>query len=99
VSTRAEPYVAVVDANVERKGTRAAAEAYLKFLYADEVQEIIAQHHYRPINAAVLKKHAADLPSLDLFPITAVAAGWGQAQQKFFAEGGVFDQLCQSKDS
>jgi sulfate/thiosulfate transport system substrate-binding protein len=98
VSIRAEPYVAVVDANVERKGTRAAAEAYLKFLYTAEAQEIIARHHYRPINAGILKKHAAEFPPVDLFPITAVAPGWGQAQQTFFADGAVFDQLYQSKD-
>src|SRR5262249_30141876 len=54
-SIRAEPPVAVVDSNVDRKGTRAAAEAYLKFLYTDEGQEIIAKHFYRPSNEAVLK--------------------------------------------
>ena len=48
ISIRAEPHVAVVDANVDRKKTRAAAEAYLKFLYTDEGQEIIAKHFYRP---------------------------------------------------
>ena len=48
----------MVDANVDRKGTRAAAEAYLQFLYTDEAQEIIAKHYYRPINAGILKKHA-----------------------------------------
>ena len=62
ISIRAEPHVAVVDANVDRKNTRAAAEAYLKFLYTDEAQEIIAKHFYRPTNAAILKKHAATFP-------------------------------------
>ena len=62
ISIRAEPHVAVVDANVDRKKTRAAAEAYLKFLYTDEAQEIIAKHFYRPSNEAILKKHAATLP-------------------------------------
>jgi sulfate transport system substrate-binding protein len=91
-SIRAEPYVAVVDANVDRKGTRAAAEKYLRFLYTDEAQEIIARHHYRPSNADVLKKHA-ELRDLDLFPVSTVARDWGEAQQKFFADGGVFDGI------
>ena len=76
ISIRAEPHVAVVDANVDRKGTRAAAEAYLKFLYTDEAQEIIAKHFYRPTNAAILKKHAATFPDIKLFPITEIAKDW-----------------------
>jgi sulfate/thiosulfate-binding protein len=97
ISIRAEPHVAVVDANVRRKGTQAAAETYLQFLYTDEAQEVIARHFYRPINAAILRKHAAVLPELHLFPITAFASGWEEAQQKFFAEGGVFDSIYQPK--
>jgi sulfate transport system substrate-binding protein len=92
MSIRAEPYVAVVDANVDRKGTRAAAEKYLQFLYTQEAQEIIAQHHYRPSNADVLKKHP-ELREVDLFPVSTVARDWGEAQQKFFADGGVFDGI------
>jgi sulfate transport system substrate-binding protein len=92
-SIRAEPYVAVVDANVVRKGTRAAAEAYLKFLYTPEAQEIIAKHHYRPIDETVRQKHSADFPEIDLFPITLIVPGWGEAQTRFFAEGGVFDNI------
>jgi sulfate transport system substrate-binding protein len=94
-SIRAEPFVAVVDANVEKHDSRAAAEAYLQFLYTPAAQEIIARHHYRPINPDVLKKHAADLPPLTLFPITTVARSWDDAQQKFFADGGVFDRIYQ----
>jgi sulfate transport system substrate-binding protein len=93
LSIRAEPHVAVVDANVRRKGTAAAAEAYLNFLYTDEAQEIIARHYYRPIKPEILKKHAPNLPELSLFPITRIVAGWDEAQEKFFAEGGVFDQI------
>jgi sulfate transport system substrate-binding protein len=95
-SIRAEPYVAVVDANVERKGTRDAAEAYLKFLYTDEGQEILAKHFYRPINPDVLRKHASSFPAIDLFRVTLVAGGWGDAQEKYFSEGGVFDQIYKS---
>jgi sulfate transport system substrate-binding protein len=92
-SIRAEPHVAVVDANARRKGTEAVARAYLEFLYTDEAQEVIARHFYRPTNAEVLKKHAAELPEIKLFSITSVARDWDEAQQKFFAEGGVFDSI------
>jgi sulfate transport system substrate-binding protein len=94
-SIQAEPYVAVVDGNVDKKGTRATAEAYLKFLYTPEAQEIIAQHHYRPTHPDIQKKYAGQLPPLELFRVTAVAGSWAEAQQKFFAEGGVFDQIYQ----
>ncbi len=93
VSIKAEPPVAVVDTNVDRKGTRAAAEAYLNFLYTEEAQEIIAKHHYRPSNPKILEKHAADFPEIRLFDIKAVANDWDDAQQKFFAAGGEFDAI------
>ena len=89
----AEPHIAIVDANVDRKGTRAAAEAYLNFLYTDEGQEAIIKHHYRPSNSEVLAKHPGKFPELKLFPVTAVAEGWDGAQSKFFAEGAVFDSI------
>jgi sulfate transport system substrate-binding protein len=92
-SIRAEPFVAVVDANVDRKGTRDRAEAYLSFLYTEEAQETIARHHYRPIDEKALKRHARELPEISLFPVTSVAAGWGEAQAKFFGEGAIFDQI------
>jgi sulfate transport system substrate-binding protein len=97
-SIRAEPFVAVVDANVERRGTRRAAEAYLRFLYTPEAQEIIARHHYRPANPDVLKDHARELPPLTLFPITTVAQDWDDAQQKFFGDGGVFDRIYRAPE-
>jgi sulfate/thiosulfate transport system substrate-binding protein len=93
VSIRAEPVVAVVDANVDRKGTRAAAEVYLAFLYTDAAQEVLAAHFYRPVEPRILAAHAAALPSIELFPITDVAPGWPEAQAKFFAEGALFDQI------
>jgi sulfate transport system substrate-binding protein len=96
-SIRAEPKVAVVDANVDRKGTRHAAEKYLRFLYTDEGQEIIARHHYRPINPEILKAHENDLPPIELFDVTAFVKDWDEAQKKFFAEGGVFDTIYLSK--
>jgi sulfate transport system substrate-binding protein len=92
-SIRAEPPVAVVDVNVDRKGTRAVAEQYLKFLYTPEGQEIIAKHFYRPSHEDVLAKHGDVFPKIDLFPITAIVPSWDVAQQKFFADGGVFDTI------
>lgn len=92
-SIRAEPFVAVVDSNADRKGTRAVAEKYLKFLYTDEGQETIVRHFYRPTNAAVLVKHSDRFPQINLFPITVVAASWDAAQDKFFADGGLFDAI------
>ena len=94
-SILAEPKVAWVDANVKKKGTREAAEAYLKFLYTDEGQEILARHYYRPSKPEVLKKHADTLKPLELFPVTVVARDWDDAFKKFFSDGGVFDAIYQ----
>ena len=95
VSILAEPPVAVVDKNVDRHGTRAAAEAYLKFLYSVEGQEIGARHHYRPRNSAVFNKHAAEFPKLKLISIDDAFGGWQKAHKTHFADGGIFDQIYQ----
>lgn len=92
-SIRAEPPVVVVDANVDRKGTRAAAEAYLKFLYSDEAQEIIARHYYRPIDPSTFARFAEEFGDVELFEITRIVPSWEAAHAKFFAEGGVFDSV------
>lgn len=92
-SILAEPHVAIVDANVDRKGTRQAAEAYLNFLYSPEGQEIIAKHFYRPTNEKVLAAHAEKFPKIELFTITQIAESWDAAQSKFFAEGALFDSI------
>ena len=97
ISIRAEPHVAVVDENVDRKKTRAAAEAYLKFLYTDAAQEIIAKHFYRPYNQAVLKKNEAIFPNLRLFAITEIARDFSDAHKQFIAEGGIFDRIYRPK--
>jgi sulfate transport system substrate-binding protein len=95
LSVLAEPPVAVVDKNVDKHGTRAAAEAYLKFLYSDEGQEIAARHHYRPRNAAVLGRHAADFPRLKLVTVDEAFGGWQKAHKEHFADGAIFDQIYQ----
>ena len=92
-SILAEPPVAVVDKVVERKGTRAVAEAYLRFLYTPEGQEIAAQNFYRPRDPKVAARHAATFPKVELFTIDQVFGGWQKAQATQFADGGVFDQL------
>jgi sulfate/thiosulfate transport system substrate-binding protein len=93
VSIRAEPSIAWVDANVTRRKTEAYAKAYLEFLFTDQAQETVAQHGYRPINSAVLRKHADRFPQVDLFPVTVLAKDWDDAQQKFFGDAGIFDAI------
>ena len=97
VSILAEPSVAVVDANVERNKTRAAAEAYLKYLYAPESQELIAKHFFRPRAEDVLERNREQFPPLNLFTIDEVFGGWEKAQALHFADGGVFDQIYQPR--
>ena len=95
VSILAEPPVALVDKVVDRHGTRKTAEAYLKFLYTDEAQEIVARNYYRPRSAAVAARHAGVFPRLRLFTIDELFGGWQKAQKAHFADGGVFDQIYQ----
>jgi sulfate/thiosulfate transport system substrate-binding protein len=93
VSILAEPPVALVDRNADKHGTRAAAQAYLEFLYTDEGQEIAAKHHYRPRSAAVLARHPGTFPKIPLFTIDEFG-GWKKAQKDHFDDGGVFDQVA-----
>ncbi|MGE4279471.1 MAG: sulfate ABC transporter substrate-binding protein [Magnetospirillum sp.] len=97
LSILAEPPVAVVDKVVDRRGTRAQAEAYVKFLYSREGQEIAAKNHYRPRDPEVAKKYAADFPSIRLFTINDVFGGWQKAQKEHFADGGIFDRIIAKK--
>ena len=93
LSILAEPPVAVVDKVVDKKGTRAVAEAYLKFLYTEEGQEIGARHHYRPTDPKVAAKVAAQFPKLTLATIDGAFGGWRAATKAHFADGGSFDQI------
>ena len=85
----------MVDKNVDKHGTRAVAEAYLEYLYTPEGQEIAAKHYYRPRDAAVAAKYAAQFPKIKLFTIDEVFGGWTKAQKTHFADGGIFDQIYQ----
>ena len=93
VSILAEPPVAVVDKNVDKHGTRIIAEAYLKFLYSPQGQEIEAKHFYRPRSPDVAKQFAAQFPKVNTFTIKDVFGTWRQTQAKFFADGAIFDQI------
>ncbi|NEW88983.1 MULTISPECIES: sulfate ABC transporter substrate-binding protein [Rhodopseudomonas] len=93
LSILAEPPVTVVDSVVDKKGTRAAAESYLKHLYSKQGQEIAARHFYRPRDPDVAKAHEGAFAKVELFTIDDVFGGWTKAQSEHFAEGGVFDKI------
>jgi sulfate transport system substrate-binding protein len=94
LSIRCEPPVAVVDAVVDRRGTRAVAEAYLSYLFSPEGQEIVARHFYRPHLEEVAARHRATFPAIELLTVEQVAGDWASAQALHFADGGLFDRLC-----
>jgi len=93
ISILAEPPVSVVDKVVDRRGTRAEAETYLRFLYSKEGQEIAAKNYYRPRDPEVARRYADVLTKVKLFTVDEVFGGWRAAQAKHFAEGGIFDQI------
>jgi sulfate/thiosulfate-binding protein len=92
-SILAEPPVAVVDANVDKHGTRDVATAYLKWLYSPEGQEIEARNYYRPRSADVLAKHTDLFPTIKLFTVGDLLGKWSDVQKEHFGPGGVFDQI------
>ena len=94
-SIQAEPPVALVDKNVDRHKTRAAALAFLNFLYSPQAQEIEAKNFYRPRNPQVLAKYAKQFPAIALSTVDGDFGGWAKAQATHFADGGVFDQIYQ----
>jgi len=97
ISILAEPPVAVVDKNVERKGTRKVAEAYLNYLNTDEGQDIAGKNFYRPISAKAQAKYVKQLPKLPLFTIDQAFGGWAKADKDHFADGASFDQIYLKK--
>jgi sulfate transport system substrate-binding protein len=94
-SVLAEPAVALVDANVDKRGTRKAAEAFLHYLYTPQAQEIEAKNFYRPRDPQVLAKYRKIFPDMALSTVDADFGGWSKAQATHFANGGVFDQIYQ----
>ncbi|MDB5858927.1 MAG: sulfate transporter substrate-binding protein [Ramlibacter sp.] len=98
VSILAEPAVAVVDKVVDRKGTRAVAEAYLQYLYSEEGQDIIGKNFYRPaVSQKAQAKYAKQFPNLNLFTVDQAFGGWTKADKDHFADGGSFDQIYTRK--
>jgi sulfate/thiosulfate-binding protein len=93
LSILAEPPVSVVDAVTSRKGTRAAAEAYLKYWYSTEGQKIAAVNFYRPRDPKIATEYAGVFANIELFTIDDVFGGWAKAQKEHFSEGGIFDQI------
>ena len=94
LSILAEPAVAVVDKNVDKKGTRAVAEEYLKYLYSEEGQDIAGKNFYRPaVSEKAKAKYAKQFAKLNLFTIDQAFGGWTKADKEHFADGGSFDQI------
>jgi sulfate transport system substrate-binding protein len=93
LSILAEPSVAVVDKNVDKKRTRKVAEAYLKYLYSDEGQDIAGKNFYRPRSEKAAAKYASQFAKINLFTIDEAFGGWVNAQKVHFADGGTFDQI------
>ena len=93
LSILAEPAGTLVDRNADRRGTRAAAQAYLEHLYSDEGQDLAGKHFYRPISPKVQARYARQFPKLELFSLEQAFGSWAQATKEHFADGGLFDQL------
>jgi sulfate transport system substrate-binding protein len=92
-SIQAENPVAVIDKVVDKKGTRKQAEAYLRFLWSDEAQEIAAKHQLRPRSEKLLAKYAKDFPKINTFTIDEAFGGWTKAQKEHFDDGAIYDQI------
>jgi len=97
ISILAEPTVTVVDKVVDKKGTRAVAEEYLKYLYSDEGQDIAGRNYYRPTSEKAKAKYDKQFPKLTLFTIDQAFGGWAKADKAHFADGGSFDQIYTNK--
>lgn len=95
ISILAEPPVTLVDKVVDKRKTRKVAEAYLKFLYSLDGQDLIGKHFYRPTAPGAAAKYAAQFPKIALFNIDEIFGGWQKAQKAHFLDGALFDQIYQ----
>jgi sulfate/thiosulfate transport system substrate-binding protein len=93
LSILAEPPLSIVDSVADKKGTRAVAEAYLRYWYTKDGQEIAARNSYRPRDPEIAKQYESSFAKVELFTIDDVFGGWAKAQKEHFSEGGVFDQI------
>jgi sulfate/thiosulfate-binding protein len=96
ISILAEPPVAVVDKVVDKRGTRRVAEAYLRYLYSPQAQQIIGDNYYRPRNPAVAARFKSRFPKVPLMTIDRNFGGWAKAQSTHFNDGGLFDQIFEN---
>lgn len=96
-SIQADNPVVWVDKVVEKRGTQKVAKAYLEYLYSPAAQALAVKHQFRPRDAALLAKHAADFPAIPLFTVNEVAGSWAEAQKVHFADGGLFDKVYDKK--
>ncbi|GIO37973.1 sulfate transporter subunit [Paenibacillus antibioticophila] len=96
-SILAEPPVAIVDKNANKRGTAEVASAYLEYLYSEEGQTIAAENYYRPTLDRVKEQFADQFPEIKLFTIDEVFGGWAEAQPKHFNDGGIFNQIYAPK--
>jgi sulfate transport system substrate-binding protein len=92
-SILAEPTVAVVTKNAQRKGTEKVAEAYLEYLYTPVGQEIAGKNYYRPVDPVVAAKYRGQFPDIEMFSVDQVFGGWREANRVHFADGGKFDEI------
>ncbi len=97
ISILAEPTVSLVDRNVDKHGTRAAAQAYLEFLYSEKGQELAIKHYFRPQSQAILAKHPNQFPNVELFTVEQIIGSWKTTQRTHFDDGGVFDRIYKPK--
>ena len=98
LSILAEPAVAVIDKNVDKKGTRAVAEEYLKYLYSEEGQDIAGKNFYRPaVSEKAKAKYAKQFAKINLFSIDGAFGGWAKVDKEHFADNGSFDQIYTRK--
>ncbi len=93
ITIEAEAPVAVVEKVTAKKGSRAAAQAFLDFLFSPAGQAIIAKHDFRPRDAAVLKANAQRFPAVKTFTVDSQFGGWDKVYKQHFGDGGVYDQL------
>lgn len=91
-----EPHIALIDANVDPRGTREIARKYLEFLYTPAGQDIIANNFYRPVNPDLLAKLQDRFPPVKTFTLTDLGTNWDDAQKRFFLDGGLFDEIYQN---
>jgi sulfate transport system substrate-binding protein len=97
LNIRIDGPVAVVDRTVDRRNSRRAAEALATYLQGEEAQEILAGDGFRPVNAAVWKRHQADFAPVSTLFSANDLGGWPAIERRFFASGGLWDKIAAAR--